>query len=151
MGCPRLCRRESPGLFAAACPRVPTANLESRAFTWPATSSRDCSTPPRPAPAGPAQQLGPRPSNPAAFKPSWWKGSGEGDNNCGTVAYEHPLPCAHAPDGWCDAGWYHLLQGASHYLEGLPERPGVILRAIPDLDVVRDNAFCSRPAWAKAH
>jgi beta-galactosidase len=82
------------------------------------------------------------PSSPATFKPSWWKGADEGDNNCGTVVYDHTLTRGMAPGGWCDSGWYHLLQGASRYqLEGLPQRPGVIVRAVPHLHMVRDNAF----------
>ncbi|MCY2954443.1 MAG: hypothetical protein NTU53_21140 [Planctomycetota bacterium] len=82
------------------------------------------------------------PSNPATFKASWWKGDGDRDNNCGTVVYDHAVTRDMALGGWCDAGWYHLLQGASHYnLEGLQSRPDVIVRAIPHLHIVRDNAF----------
>jgi hypothetical protein len=82
------------------------------------------------------------PLNRATFKPSWWKGGGEQDNNCGTTVCDHAITRDLAPAGWCDAGWYHLIQGASHYnLEGLPDRPDVIIRAIPHLQTTRDNAF----------
>ncbi|MCX5759515.1 MAG: hypothetical protein NTU83_13625, partial [Candidatus Hydrogenedentes bacterium] len=45
------------------------------------------------------------------FKTAWWLGSPE-DNNAGTVVYDHPVTRAMAPDGWCDAAWYRLLEGS---------------------------------------
>ncbi|MCY3020837.1 MAG: hypothetical protein NTW87_17610 [Planctomycetota bacterium] len=78
----------------------------------------------------------------ATFKTSWWKSENTNDNNCGTVVYDHPVTRALAPDGWCDAGWYSLLQGAFRYnLEALPQRPDVIIRGIPHLHLMADHAF----------
>ncbi len=78
----------------------------------------------------------------ATFKTSWWKGSGPDDNHCGTVVYDHPITRDIAPDGWCDAGWYLLIQGARKYdVEALPARPDVIIRGIPHLHLMADLAF----------
>jgi len=78
----------------------------------------------------------------ATFKTSWWKGSGPDDNNCGTVVYDHPITRDMAPDGWCDAGWYLLIQGARKYdLEALPAHPDVIIRGIPHLHLMADLAL----------
>jgi beta-galactosidase len=75
------------------------------------------------------------------FKPAWWKGN-PGDNNCGTLVYDGPLLRPIAPDGWCDAGWYHLLEDASVYvLDSLPARPDVLIRSIPVLECTADRAL----------
>ncbi|HEY5913445.1 MAG TPA: sugar-binding domain-containing protein [Verrucomicrobiae bacterium] len=55
------------------------------------------------------------PAVPNRFKSAWWLGS-DTDCNAGTVVYPHPATRAIAPDGWCDLGWYHLLEGAQAYL-----------------------------------
>jgi len=81
------------------------------------------------------------PADRTTFKTAWWKGSRR-DNNCGTVVYDHPITRAMAPEGWCDAGWYHLLQGAEVFtLDDLPKRPDVIIRSIPVLHLVADRAL----------
>ena len=49
------------------------------------------------------------------FRTSWWKAGEEPDNNLsGTFVYEHPATRAMAPDGWCDDGWLHLLEGGKN-------------------------------------
>ncbi len=46
------------------------------------------------------------------------------------------------PEGWCDDGWYYLLEGASKcVLEGLPARPNVMIRALPSMAWVEDDAL----------
>jgi len=80
------------------------------------------------------------PTAPTRFKTSWWLGS-ERDCNVGTVVYDNPVTREMAPDGWCDAGWYRLLEGAQTYiLDGLSAPPEVMVRA---LDVHR---FCRSKA-----
>ena len=80
------------------------------------------------------------PTAPTRFKTSWWLGS-ENDCNVGTVVYDNPVTREMAPDGWCDAGWYRLLEGAQTYiLDGLSAPPDVMVRA---LDVHR---FCRSKA-----
>ncbi len=64
------------------------------------------------------------------FKPAWWLGSDE-DCNVGTVVYDNPATRAMAPEGWCDAGWYHLLEGADAYvLDAFPAAPHVLVRGL---------------------
>ena len=47
-----------------------------------------------------------------------------------------------APNGWCDDGWFYLLEGATKYvLESAPSRPNVIIRALPSLALVEDDAL----------
>ena len=68
------------------------------------------------------------PSTPNWFKPAWWLGN-PNDCNAGTVVYPHPVTRQMAPDGWCDAGWYHLIEGAQAYV--LDEMPFVALSSPP--------------------
>ena len=78
----------------------------------------------------------------ATFKTSWWKSDSPDDNNCGTMAYDHPTTRDMVSDGWCDAAWYALIQGGHKYdLEALPSRPDVIIRGIPHLHLMADLAF----------
>lgn len=82
------------------------------------------------------------PTVPATFKTSWWKSENPKDNNCGTIVYDHPVTRALAPDGWCDAAWYSLLQGGFRFnLEAFPQRPDVIIRGIPHLHMMADQAL----------
>ncbi|MCL5099452.1 MAG: hypothetical protein M1608_18340 [Candidatus Omnitrophica bacterium] len=77
---------------------------------------------------------------PNRFKPAWWLGS-QDDCNAGTVVYDNPVTRSFAPEGWCDAGWYRLLEGARAYvLDELPLQPEVLVRA---LDV---HSFCRNKA-----
>ena len=92
------------------------------------------------------------PTWPATFRTTWWK-AGHGDgfvhfpvnysrNNCGTLVYDHPVTRAMAPEGWCDDGWYALIQdGRQFVLENVPARPNVIIRALPGLAAVQDKAM----------
>jgi beta-galactosidase len=92
------------------------------------------------------------PTRSGKFRTSWWK-AGHGAsfehfpvnysrNNCGTLVYDHPVTRAMAPDGWCDAGWYDLIQdGHQFVLEKAPEKPNVIIRALPGLAAIEDKAM----------
>lgn len=65
------------------------------------------------------------------FKSAWWLGVFPGDSNAGTVVYHSPVTQAIAPDGWCDTGWFRLLQGAQTViLDDLPAQPDVMIRAL---------------------
>ncbi|MDB6168507.1 MAG: glycoside hydrolase family 2 sugar binding protein [Verrucomicrobia bacterium] len=65
------------------------------------------------------------------FKTAWWLGVFPGDSNAGTVVYDSPVTKAMAPDGWCDAGWFRLLQGAQTViLDDLTAQPDVLIRAL---------------------
>lgn len=65
------------------------------------------------------------------FKSAWWLGVFPGDSNAGTVVYDSPVTKATTPEGWCDAGWFHLLQGAQTViLDDLPAQPQVLIRAL---------------------
>ena len=47
-------------------------------------------------------------------------------NHCGTLVYEHAVTRAMALEGWCDDGWFHLVEGGRKFvLEGAPVRPEV--------------------------
>ena len=82
-------------------------------------------------------------SRPLTYRSSWWKaGDDLNANLCGTFVYEHPVTRPIAPDGWCDAGWFHLIEGGRKMsLDPLPARPGVIIRALPSLRAVEDEAI----------
>lgn len=92
------------------------------------------------------------PSAPNRFKPAWWLGN-PNDCNAGTVVYPHQVTREIAPDGWCDAGWYHLIEGAQAYvLDAVPfdstsSEPGarnsqpVLVRALDVHTVCRNKAL----------
>ena len=77
------------------------------------------------------------------YRTSWWKAGDSMETNlCGTLVYEHPATRAMAPGGWCDDGWFHLVEGGRKFvLEGAPARPAVIVRALPSLAAVEDDAM----------
>ncbi len=77
------------------------------------------------------------------YRTSWWKaGDSLATNLCGTLVYEHPVTRAMAPGGWCDDGWFHLVEGGRKFvLEGAPTRPDVLVRALPSLAAVEDDAM----------
>ena len=86
---------------------------------------------------------------PNRFKTAWWLGNAR-DNNVGTVVYDHPLTRPLAPDGWCDTGWYHLLEGATSYvLDDLPAQPGVLVRAIEVHSLRRSKGLLFEAAVGK--
>lgn len=71
------------------------------------------------------------PTDVTTYKSAWWLGVFPGDSNAGTVVYDSPVTKAMAPDGWCDAGWFRLLQGAQTViLDDLPAQPNVLIRAL---------------------
>ncbi len=71
------------------------------------------------------------PTDVTTWKSAWWLGVFPGDSNAGTVVYDSPVTRAMAPDGWCDAGWFHLLQGAQTViLDDLPTQPDILIRAL---------------------
>ncbi|MFH1743684.1 MAG: sugar-binding domain-containing protein [bacterium] len=77
----------------------------------------------------------------AKFKTGWWLGN-KCDSNAGTVVYDHPITQATAPDGWCDLGWYRLLEGALDYiLDDLPSTPDVLVRALDIPSLCRNKAL----------
>jgi beta-galactosidase len=77
------------------------------------------------------------------FRTSWWKaGDAPQTNHTGTFVYDHPATRAMAPDGWCDDGWFYLIEGGTKcVLESAPVRPGVILRALPSMSLIEDEAL----------
>ena len=83
------------------------------------------------------------PSRPVTFKTTWWKaGESPEANHTGTYVYDHPVTRAMAPDGWCDDGWFHLIDGgAKSALEKMPARPEVIIRGLPSLMLPEDAAI----------
>jgi beta-galactosidase len=81
------------------------------------------------------------PSVPNRFKPAWWLGS-ENDCNAGTVVYRHPATDAVAPEGWCDLGWYKMLEGGqAMLLDEFPAKPAVLVRGLDVHTVCRDKAL----------
>ena len=80
------------------------------------------------------------PTVPNRFKTAWWLGNAR-DNNVGTVVYDNPITRGMAPEGWCDTGWYHLLEGAQAViLDDLPAQPTVLVRAIEVHRLCRSKA-----------
>jgi len=77
------------------------------------------------------------------FRTTWWKaGDSASRNHTGTFVYDHPVTRAMAPDGWCDDGWYYLIEGgAKCVLESAPARPDVIIRALPSMAMMQDEAL----------
>ena len=77
------------------------------------------------------------------FRTTWWKaGDTPEANNCGTFVYDHPTTRAMSPDGWCDDGWFYLLEGAAKCVFGAKyTRPEVIIRALPGMVRVEDSAL----------
>jgi hypothetical protein len=82
-------------------------------------------------------------SYPVTFRTSWWKAGDNAEmNHSGTFVYDHPVTRAMAPDGWCDDGWFHLLEGSMKCgLESVPARPTVLVRALPSMALVKDDAL----------
>ncbi|MCL4217234.1 MAG: hypothetical protein KJ052_09565, partial [Candidatus Hydrogenedentes bacterium] len=65
------------------------------------------------------------------YKPAWWLGVFEGDSNAGTYVSDNPVTRGLTPEDWCDASWFHLLQGAqTMLLDDMPVQPEVLIRAL---------------------
>lgn len=70
-----------------------------------------------------------------SFKTAWWNGAIEGNTNAGTVVYDHSAINDMAPDGWCDAGWFRLLNGAQTFImDDFPTGPDILIRALESHD-----------------
>ncbi|MBN2375879.1 MAG: hypothetical protein JXD22_05745 [Sedimentisphaerales bacterium] len=81
------------------------------------------------------------PAGSITFKTTWWKAPDCG-NNCGTLVYDHSITKNLAPEGWCDASWFHLIQNGQQFMtKDMPVRPHVIIRALPSLAGVEDKAI----------
>jgi hypothetical protein len=82
-------------------------------------------------------------SHTLTFRPTWWKAGGSPEtNHTGTFVYDHPATRAMAPDGWCDDAWFHLIEGGKKcMLESAPTRPEVIIRALPSMELIEDDAL----------
>jgi hypothetical protein len=75
------------------------------------------------------------------FKTAWWRGH-EGDNNAGTVVYDHPVTRPMAPEGWCDASWYDLIENSHGYiLNDLPSQPEILVRGVEVWSACRNKAL----------
>ena len=71
------------------------------------------------------------PTDCTTYKPAWWLGVFDGDTNAGTFVYDNPVTRGLTPGGWCDASWFHLLQGAqTMLLDNVPDQPEVLIRAL---------------------
>lgn len=77
------------------------------------------------------------------FRTTWWKaGDAPENNNTGTFVYDHLATRDMVPDGWCDDGWFHLLEGATKCVfDEKYARPEVIIRALPSMVRVEDQAI----------
>jgi hypothetical protein len=86
-----------------------------------------------------------------SFRTSWWKGTTNNQvNHTGTFVYDHPITQVIAPEGWCDDGWLHLVEGSRRYnLDAAPARPDVIIRALPTLEKVVDQTLLFEVAVGK--
>jgi hypothetical protein len=90
---------------------------------------------------GPQPQLWP--SYRVTFGTTWWKaGDSPQTNHTGTFVYDHPVTKAIAPDGWCDEGWFSLLEGASKLvLDKAPSHPDIIVRALPSMVLLEESSL----------
>ena len=81
-------------------------------------------------------------SRPITYRSSWWRADGGNLNHTGTFVYDDPIVRAIAPDGWCDEGWWHLVEGATRFnVEKTPARPKIIVRALPGMMSITDYAL----------
>lgn len=89
-------------------------------------------------------------SRPITFKTSWWRADETNMNHTGTFVYDHPVTRVIAPDGWCDDGWFHLIEGATRFnVETASARPEVVIRALPGAMAIRDYALLFEVALGK--
>ena len=80
-------------------------------------------------------------SRPITFRTSWWRADASNMNHTGTFVYDHPVTRAIAPDGWCDDGWFHLLEGSKRFnLDTAPAPPEIIIRALPGMMSIKNYA-----------
>ncbi|MBQ2684378.1 MAG: hypothetical protein IJG02_10970, partial [Thermoguttaceae bacterium] len=76
------------------------------------------------------------------YQQTWWKGGDEeNENHTGTYVYDTPMTRRLGIGEWCAQEWYYLLNGAAKfYLDRMPSRPNVEIRALPSLVRVQDTA-----------
>ena len=76
------------------------------------------------------------------YQQTWWKGGDEeNENHTGTYVYDTPMTRWLGIGEWCAQEWYYLLNGAAKfYLDKMPSRPNVEIRALPSLVRVQDTA-----------
>ena len=61
-----------------------------------------------------------------AYQTGWWWAG-----DVGTVAYDNPVTGPMTPEGWCDPGWFDLIQGGQAFLlDGLSVKPEVLVRVL---------------------
>lgn len=76
------------------------------------------------------------------FKQPWWHAQPAHGLDEGTVVYDHPITRGLAPEGWLDAGFYRLIEGAMGIrIEDLPEKPNVLVRSIIEPRAPRNKAL----------
>ncbi|MCX6923681.1 MAG: hypothetical protein NT154_10810 [Verrucomicrobia bacterium] len=76
------------------------------------------------------------------FKQPWWHAQPAHGLDEGTVVYDHPITRGLAPEGWLDAGFYRLIEGAAGIrIEDMPEKPHVLVRSIIEPRVPRNKAL----------
>lgn len=91
------------------------------------------------------------PTESIQYQQTWWKG-GDSDhtNHVGTFVYKTPFTEHLETADWCQPHWYTLLDKAvKFYLEKLPVRPNVQIRALPSLVRVQDTAVVFDAAVGK--
>lgn len=76
------------------------------------------------------------------FKQPWWHAQPTLGLDEGTVVYDHPVTRGLAPDGWLDAGFYRLIEGAAGIrIEDLAQKPHVLIRSIVEPRFPREKAL----------
>ena len=76
------------------------------------------------------------------FKQPWWHAQPAHGLDEGTVVYDHPITRGLAPEGWLDAGFYRLIEGAGGIrIEDMPEKPQVLVRSIIEPRTPRNKAL----------
>ena len=76
--------------------------------------------------------LGPLPTLQEHFHPSWWTGNAESSTD-GTVVYDgfNKIAPGMAPEGWCDQGWFQLLdQSTVVMLDAIVGAAEILIRAV---------------------
>ena len=85
------------------------------------------------------------------YKLPWWYTLQSNQVNSGPLFYNNnPITEDLAPEGWIDAGWYELLEGAKGIiLDEFEQKPQVIVRGIEDPFYCKDKAFLFEIGYGK--
>jgi hypothetical protein len=76
------------------------------------------------------------------FKQPWWHAQPAHGLDEGTAVHDHPIVRGLGPEGWLDAGFYRLIEGAQAIrIEDMVEKPGVLVRSITDPRAPRNKAL----------